>query len=164
MKKNNYSLDIVLPTINKRSLTQNNSTINEKEHLFHNSYKKLNHPKIKANSKKKEIFKTLDIIHKLDLDKKVDEVYKEEILMEQKREKINNNKEIREKRLGIFKKKDSNSEEEEEKTQENKLKKINEKIVEKYGMRENEIKMEKKYNYNLKELKKTEKKINEITK
>ena len=81
--------------------------------------------------------------------------------MEQRREKINSNKEIKEKRLGIFKKKVP--ENEEEKTQENKIQIINEKLLEKYGMKEKERKIEKKYNFNLKEIEKMEKEIQEIT-
>ena len=140
-----YSLDISLPKISKHSLTQNSSTIKEQDDLVHNSYTKRNHPKIKTNNNKNDLIKTLHIIHKLDLDNQVDEIYKEEMLLQQIREKINNNNEIREKRLGIFKKKvPILEEEEEEKTQENKIKKLNEKYLEKYGMREKEIKMEKR--------------------
>ena len=167
-KKNNYSLDIFLPKITpSKTITEASSNINDSKHPVYKSYIKLNkyQPKIKnkANSTKKEIYKALNIIHKLDIEKKVQEIYNEEILMERKREKVNNNKEIREKRLSIFVKKENNSklEEEEEKTHEAKIKKINEKILEKYGMREREKKMEKKYNYNLKELEKAEKELEE---
>ena len=167
-KKNNYSLDIFLPKITpSKTITEASSNINDSKHPVYKSYIKLNkyQPKIKnkANSAKKEIYKALNIIHKLDIEKKVQEIYNEEILMERKREKVNNNKEIREKRLSIFVKKENNSklEEEEEKTHEAKIKKINEKILEKYGMREREKKMEKKYNYNLKELEKAEKELEE---
>ena len=167
-KKNNYSLDIFLPKITpSKTITEASSNINDSKHPVYKSYVKLNkyQPKIKnkANSTKKEIYKALNIIHKLDIEKKVQEIYNEEILMERKREKVNNNKEIREKRLSIFVKKENNSklEEEEEKTHEAKIKKINEKILEKYGMREREKKMEKKYNYNLKELEKAEKELEE---
>ena len=167
-KKNNYSLDIFLPKITpSKTITEASSNINDSKHPVYKSYIKLNkyQPKIKnkANSTKKEIYKALNIIHKLDIEKKVQEIYNEEILMERKREKVNNNKEIREKRLSIFVKKENNSklEEEEKKTHEAKIKKINEKILEKYGMREREKKMEKKYNYNLKELEKAEKELEE---
>ena len=167
-KKNNYSLDIFLPKITpSKTITEASSNINDSKHPVYKSYIKLNkyQPKIKnkANSTKNEIYKALNIIHKLDIEKKVQEIYNEEILMERKREKVNNNKEIREKRLSIFVKKENNSklEEEEEKTHEAKIKKINEKILEKYGMREREKKMEKKYNYNLKELEKAEKELEE---
>ena len=169
-KKNNYSLDIFLPKITpSKTITEASSHINDSKHPVYKSYIKLNkyRPKIqnKANSTKKEIYKTLNIIHKLDIEKKVQEIYNEEILMERKREKVNNNKEIREKRLSIFVKKENNSKlEEEEKTHEAKIKKINEKILEKYGMREREKKMEKKYNYNLKELEKAEKELEEKNK
>ena len=168
--KNNYSLDIFLPKITpSKTITEASSHINDSKHPVYKSYIKLNkyRPKIqnKANSTKKEIYKTLNIIHKLDIEKKVQEIYNEEILMERKREKVNNNKEIREKRLSIFVKKENNSKlEEEEKTHEAKIKKINEKILEKYGMREREKKMEKKYNYNLKELEKAEKELEEKNK
>ena len=169
-KKNNYSLDIFLPKITpSKTITEASSHINDSKHPVYKSYIKLNkyQPKIKnkANSTKKEIYKALNIIHKLDIEKKVQEIYNEEILMERKREKVNNNKEIREKRLSIFVKKENNSKlEEEEKTHEAKIKKINEKILEKYGMREREKKMEKKYNYNLKELEKAEKELEEKNK
>ena len=83
--------------------------------------------------------------------------------MERRRERVNNNKEIREKRLTIFTKKENNSilEEKQEKTHEDKIKEINEKILEKYGLREQEKKMEKKYNFYLKELGKAEKELGE---
>ena len=118
-KKNNYSLDIFLPKITPRIIiTEASSNINDSKNPVHKSYIKLNknEPKIKnkANSTKKEIYKTLNIIHKLDIEKKVQEIYNEEVLMERKREKVNNNKEIREKRLSIFVKKENNSKLEED--------------------------------------------------
>ena len=150
-KKNNYSLDIFLPKITpSKTITEASSNINDSKHPVYKSYIKLNkyQPKIKnkANSTKKEIYKALNIIHKLDIEKKVQEIYNEEILMERKREKVNNNKEIREKRLTIFTKKENNSilEEKQEKTHEDKIKEINEKILEKYGLREQEKKNGKK--------------------
>ena len=170
MKKNNYSLDIFLPNINPRiAITETSSKVNDLKHPVYKSYSKLKRRQPKAelriNNTYNQIYKTLNIIHKLDIEKKVQEIYKEEILMERKREKVNNNKEIREKRLNIFKKKEDNSnfEEKDEKINENNIKKINEKILEKYGMREQEKKMEKKYNYNLKELEKAEKELGEKT-
>ena len=160
-KNNNYSLDIFLPKINPRiSVTETSSNRNNSKNKVHKPYIRLNkyNPKIKikTNSTKKEIYKTLNIIHKLDLEKKVEEIYKDEMLMERRRERVNNNKEIREKRLTIFTKKENNSilEEKQEKTHEDKIKEINEKILEKYGLREQEKKMEKKYNYNINELEK----------
>ena len=170
MKKNNFSMDIFLPKIFPRiAITETSSNINDSKHQVHKSYVKFNKHqaklKIKINNTKKGIYKTLNIIHKLDIEKKVQEIYKEELLMERKRENINNNREIKEKRLNIIKKKEINSnlEEKKEKTQENKIKEINEKILEKYGMREQEKIMEKKYNYNLKELEIAEKELEEKT-
>ena len=167
-KNNNYSLDIFLPKINPRiAVTEASSSRNDSKNKVHKPYIRLNKfkpkIKIKTNSTKKEIYKTLNIIHKLDIEKKVEEIYKEEMLMERRRERVNNNKEIREKRLTIFTKKENNSilEEKQEKTHEDKIKEINEKILEKYGLREQEKKMEKKYNFYLKELEKAEKELGE---
>ena len=167
-KNNNYSLDIFLPKINPRiAFTETSSSRNDSKNKVHNPYIRLNKfkpkIKIKTNSTKKEIYKTLNIIHKLDIEKKVEDIYKEELLMERRRERVNNNKEIREKRLTIFKKKENISflEEKKEKTYENKIKEYNEKILEKYGLREQEKKMEKLYNYNIKELDKVEKELGE---
>ena len=166
-KKNNCSLDIFLPKISPRTIiTETSSKIKDPNYPVHKSYIKLNkyHPKLKirTNSTKNEIYKSLNIIHKLDIEKEVQEIYNEELLMERKREKVNNNKEIREKRLSVFVKKENNSnEEEDEKNNENKIKKISEKILEKYGLREKEKKMEKKYNNYLKELEKAEEELEE---
>ena len=162
MKKVQFSFDdIALPKLNSHiALTEAYLTRNEPKNVINKSYIKINkYPKIKIKNNKKEIYKTLDIIHKFNLENRVDEVYNEEILMQQKRDKINSNKEIKEKRLGIFKKKVP--ENEEEKTQENKIQIINEKLLEKYGMKEKERKIEKKYNFNLKEIDKMEKEIQE---
>ena len=163
MKKVQFSFDdIALPKLNSHiALTETYLTRNDPKNVVNKSYIKINkYPKIKIKNNKKEIYKTLDIIHKLNLENRVDEVYNEEILMQQKRDKINSNKEIKEKRLGIFKKKVP--ENEEEKTQENKIQIINEKLLEKYGMKEKERKIEKKYNFNLKEIDKMEKEIQEL--
>ncbi len=146
MKKVIFSSAIRLPKINSPSaFTESSEIINEPRTSEYKSFIKLQKsgpkPRITSIRKKKEIYKTLDIIHRLSLESKIDEVFKEEILMEQKREKINNNKEIKEKRLGIFKKKEPVIE---EKNQGNKIKLINNKLIEKYGMKEKEKKIEKK--------------------
>ena len=164
MKKVTFSSAIRLPKINSPSaFTESSEIINEPRTSEYKSFIKLQKsgpkPRITSIRKKKEIYKTLDIIHRLSLESKIDEVFKEEILMEQKREKINNNKEIKEKRLGIFKKKEPVIE---EKNQGNKIQLINNKLIEKYGMKEKEKKIEKKYNNNLKEAEKLEKEIEEV--
>ena len=160
MKKVTFSATVSFPKINSRSTITESPKIIEDPKPYQSYIKlKKSHPKNYSTSKKREIYKTLDIIHKLSLENQVEEVYKEEIQMQQKREKINNNKEIKEKRLGIFKKKEPVLE---EKTPENKIKLLNDKIVEKYGMKEKEKKIEKKYHYCLKEAAKLEEEIKEV--
>ena len=155
--------DISLPKLGSLIVKTESSTIkNEPKNAVYKSYIKFNqYPKIKVKNNKREIYKTLDIIHKLSLENKAEEVYNEEMNMKLKREKIDSNKEIKEKRLGIFKKKDP--ELIEDKVLENKINIINEKLLEKYGMKEKEKKTEKKYNNNLKEIEKMEKDIEEMT-
>ena len=119
--------DISLPKLGSLIVKTESSTIkNEPKNAVYKSYIKFNqYPKIKVKNNKREIYKTLDIIHKLSLENKAEEVYNEEMNMKLKREKIDNNKEIKEKRLGIFKKKDP--ELIEDKALENKINVINEK-------------------------------------
>lgn len=164
MKKDDFSSDNCLPKLTPRlAITEASIKINEPKAILFKSYINLKKfPRLETKNNRKEIYKTLDLIHKLNIENKVEEVYKEEAIMKQKREKINDNKEIREKRLGIFKKKDIPLEE--EKAEENKIKIMNEKFLEKYGMKEKERITEKKYKFNLKELDKIEKKLEEVTK
>ena len=137
MKKMKLSTDdISLPKLGSLIVKTESSTIkNEPKNAVYKSYIKFNqYPKIKVKNNKREIYKTLDIIHKLSLENKAEEVYNEEMNMKLKREKIDSNKEIKEKRLGIFKKKDP--ELIEDKVLENKINIINEKLLEKFVMKE----------------------------
>ena len=63
----------------------------------------------KTSRKNTKIKKTLEIIHKLNLESNIRDIYMEEKKLEKKREKINENQEIKEKRLGLFKEKESGS-------------------------------------------------------
>ena len=161
MKKMKLSTDdIFLPKLGSL-FVKTESTINKNEpkNAVYKSYIKLSkYPKIKVKNNKREIYKTLDIIHKLSLENKAEEVYNEEMNMELKREKIDSNKEIKEKRLGIFKKKDPEILEEKQ----NKYNKW--KIVRKIRNERKRKKTEKKYNNNLKEIEKMEIDIEEMTK
>jgi hypothetical protein len=85
----------------------------------------------------------------------------EEKKLEKKREKINENQEIKEKRLGLFKEKESGSEEDKEMCIQSI---INEMAMEKIGTKEKEKKVEKLYHRSIKELQIIEKDIIKKTK
>ena len=130
------------PNINKiRSI----SSINKSDLAFNNN------SSCKTSRKITKIKKTLEIIHKLNLESNIRDIYMEEKKLEKKREKINENQEIKEKRLGLFKEKESDSEEDKDK-QNNIQSIINEMSMEKLGTKEKEKKIEKLYHRCIKEL------------
>jgi len=105
----------------------------------------------RTSRKNTKIKKTLEMIHKLNLESNIRDIYMEEKKLEKKREKINENQEIKEKRLGLFKEKESDSEEDKDK--QNCLQSIiNEMSMEKLGTKEKEKKVEKLYHRCIKEL------------
>ena len=101
------------------------------------------------------------MIHKLNLESNFHETFLEEMKKREKREKINSNQEIIDRRLGIFKKSDMYSEEE-EKNKERDIKFYKDVSIEKLSTRDKEKKVEKSYKKSLKDLEILEKKMAEI--
>ena len=132
-----------IPSLHKKNLEYNNTS------------------SCKTSRKNTKIKKTLELIHKLNLESNIRDIYMEEKKLEKKREKINENQEIKEKRLGLFKEKESDAEEDKEMC----LKSIiNEMAMEKLGTKEKEKKVEKLYHRSIKELQIIEKDIINKTK
>ena len=94
--------------------------------------------------------KTIEILHKLNLDSKIKDIYNEEMKKEKKRETINSNKEIIERRLGLYK--DIELSLEEEKDKEKEFQYYNELSLEKLSQKEKEKKAERNYKQILKDL------------
>ena len=94
--------------------------------------------------------KTIEILHKLNLDSKIKDIYNEEMKKEKKRETINSNKEIIERRLGLYK--DIELSLEEEKDKEKEFQYYNELSLEKLSEKEKEKKAERNYKQILKDL------------
>lgn len=94
--------------------------------------------------------KTIEILHKLNLDSKIKDIYNEEMKKEKKRETINSNKEIIERRLGLYKDIELNLEEEKDKEKE--FQYYNELSLEKLSQKEKEKKAERNYKQILKDL------------
>jgi len=111
----------------------------------------INTSSCRTSRKNSKIKKTLEMIHKLNLESNIRDIYMEEKKLEKKREKINDNQEIKEKRLGLFKEKESDSEEDKNK-EANIQSIINEMSMEKIGTKEKEKKVEKLYHRSIKEL------------
>ena len=90
MKKDDFSSDNCLPKLTPRlAVTEASIKINEPKAILFKSYINLKKfPRLEKKNNRKEIYKTLDLIHKLNIENKVEEVYKEEAIMKQKREKI----------------------------------------------------------------------------
>ena len=55
------------------------------------------------NKKKFKINKDLDMIYKLNMENEVDQIFQEDLKLKKEKEKIDNSKEVREKRLNIYK-------------------------------------------------------------
>ena len=104
--------------------------------------------------------KTIDMIHKLNLESNFREIFVEELKKKEKREKINSNQEVIDRRLGLFKKEDSSSEE--EKNKEKEIKYYKDASIEKLNVREREKKVEKNYKKSLTELGILEKQVNDF--
>ena len=172
MKKKNYISFNSLPKLNSKNKDNINFPIinNHKDKSKSTVYKPIiTLTKNVCRTYRKEnnkIKKTLEIIHKLNLESNIKDIYLEEIKLEKKREKINNNIEIQERRLGIIQKKDSDSEEKEEEKDKDKIINLinNEINAEKMGTKEKEKKIEKAYHRSLKELQKIENDIASSTK
>lgn len=166
--KNKNSLYDILPKINLTSKVLNtspNRKIPAKNIKHISTYRPLNADIIKSTkkikSKRYKQNKTIDLIHRLNLETNINDTYMEEIQKEKKREKINNNTEIIERRLGLFKKEELNFEEE---NMQKDSKYINELSVEKLSIKDRERKVEKNYTQSLKDIEVMEKQLSELNK
>ena len=103
--------------------------------------------------------KTIEILHKLNLDSKIKDIYTDILKKEKKRETINTNKEIIERRLGLYKDMELNLEEEKDKEKE--FQYYNELSLEKLSEKEKEKNAERNYKQSLKDLEVLEKNLAE---
>ena len=163
--KNNISLSEALPKIDSSERVLNTSPnksskikdfLNNCKHISttYKPYKMLRVDNFKnkqklRNSRHRQN-KTIEIIHKLNLDSKIKDIYTEELKKEKKRETINANKEIIERRLGLYKDMELNLEEEKDKEKE--FQYYNELSLEKLSQKEKEKKAEINYKQSLKDL------------
>ena len=169
--RNNNSISHTLPRI------KFNSTIikpapNLKLEKTINNYNFIpkinNHNLMKILKPKRNIYKrnrhnkTIDMIHKLNLDSNIKEIFLDELKKDRKRDEINSSREIIEKRLGIFKKIELDSDEEEKNNKQLGLKYYNELSIDKLNIKEKEKKIEKNYKKGLKEIEDMEKKLLEL--
>lgn len=169
-KKSVFSLTASLPKIGfSSSIAKTSPNINLQKTITNKNIPKIINPNIKillktnkALSKRYKPNKTIEIIHKLNLESNIKETFLEEIKKEQKREKINSNREIKERRLGLLKKEDLDAEE--EKNKEISIKNIREISIEKLNSKEKEKEIEKNYKQNIKDSIELEKKISELHK
>lgn len=169
-KKSVFSLTASLPKIGfSSSIAKTSPNINLQKTITNKNIPKIIKPNIKvllktnkALSKRYKPNKTIEIIHKLNLESNIKETFLEEIKKEQKREKINSNREIKERRLGLLKKEDLDAEE--EKNKEISIKNIREISIEKLNSKEKEKEIEKNYKQNIKDSIELEKKISELHK
>lgn len=169
-KKSVFSLTASLPKIGfSSSIAKTSPNINLQKTITNKNIPKIINPNLKillktnkALSKRYKPNKTIEIIHKLNLESNIKETFLEEIKKEQKREKINSNREIKERRLGLLKKEDLDAEE--EKNKEISIKNIREISIEKLNSKEKEKEIEKNYKQNIKDSIELEKKISELHK
>ena len=169
-KKSVFSLTASLPKIGfSSSIAKTSPNINLQKTITNKNIPKIINHNIKvllktnkALSKRYKPNKTIEIIHKLNLESNIKETFLEEIKKEQKREKINSNREIKERRLGLLKKEDLDAEE--EKNKEISIKNIREISIEKLNSKEKEKEIEKNYKQNIKDSIELEKKISELHK
>lgn len=164
--KNDISLITTLPKINlSSSILKTSPNIKlQKITITNKNIPKIINPNLKellktkrALSKRYKPNKTIEMIHKLNLESNIKEIFLEELKKEQKREKINTNEEIKERRLGLFKKVDLDAEE--EKNKEKNIKNISEMSIEKLNNKEKEKKIEKNYKQSIKDSIEMEKKL-----
>ena len=163
--KNNISLSEALPKIDSSERVLNTSPnknskikdfLSNCKHISttYKPYKMLRVDNFKnkqklRNSRHRQN-KTIEIVHKLNLDSKIKDIYTEELKKEKKRETINTNKEIIERRLGLYKDMELNLEEEKDKEKE--FQYYNELSLEKLSQKEKEKKAEINYKQSLKDL------------
>ena len=114
---------------------------------------------IKIINKRYKPNKTIDMIHKLNLESNFRETIIEEMKKKENREKINSNQEIIDRRLGILQKNDSSSEEEKNKDKDKDMKYYKDISIEKLNIKEKEKKVEKNYKKGLSDLATLEKEV-----
>ena len=163
--KNNTSLSEALPKIDSSVRVLNTSpNKNSKIKIFlqnckhisttYKPFKMLREDNAKTKQKLKNSRhrqnKTIEIIHKLNLDSKIKDIYTDILKKEKKRETINTNKEIIERRLGLYKDMELNLEEEKDKEKE--FQYYNELSLEKLSQKEKEKNAERNYKQSLKDL------------
>ena len=119
---------------------------------------------IKIINKRYKPNKTIDIIHKLNIESNFRETIIEEMKKKENREKINSNQEIIDRRLGILQKTDSSSEEEKNKDKDKDMKYYKDISIEKLNIKEKEKKVEKNYKKGLSDLAIIEKEVNDFEK
>ena len=119
---------------------------------------------IKIINKRYKPNKTIDMIHKLNIESNFRETIIEEMKKKENREKINSNQEIIDRRLGILQKTDSSSEEEKNKDKEKDMKYYKDISIEKLNIKEKEKKVEKNYKKGLSDLAIIEKEVNDFEK
>ena len=155
MKKVTFSSLKALPKLNSPMTlmhkTPNLNKIRSISSVYNPNLALINTSSCKTSRKNTKLKKTLEMIHKLSLESNIRDIYMEERKLEKKREKINDNQEIRERRLGLIKEKESDSEEDKEK-QTCIQSIINEMSMEKIGTKEKEKKVEKLYHRSIKDL------------
>lgn len=165
--KNNISLSEALPKIDSSARVLNtspNKNAKIKNFLKHckhisTTYKPSNMIRVDNSKMAKKLRnsrhrqnKTIEIVHKLNLDSKIKDIYNEELKKEKKRETINSSKEIIERRLGLFKEIEVNIEDEKDIDKEKELEYYNELSLEKLSQKEKEKKAERNYKQGLKDL------------
>ncbi len=119
---------------------------------------------IKIINKRYKPNKTIDIIHKLNIESNFRETIIEEMKKKENRERINSNQEIIDRRLGILQKTDSSSEEEKNKDKDKDMKYYKDISIEKLNIKEKEKKVEKNYKKGLSDLAILEKEVNDFEK
>ena len=112
-----------------------------------------------TKNKRYKINNTIDIINKLSLDSNIRDIYMDELKKEKRREIINSNQEIIERRLGLYKTIEIDIEE--EKNKEKDIKYYNEITFEKLNEKEKEKRAETNYKQSIKDLEDLEKKISD---
>ena len=169
--KNNISLYDTLPKINLNTeILRTSPNIKLEKNTKHYKYiPKINRTIFNESTRnKKNINKrykpsrTIDMVRKLNIESNIREIFLDELKKEEARERINNSKEITERRLGLIK--DTEIDSEEEKNKEKDIKNFDERSIEKLNNKEKEKKVEKNYKQSIKDLQITEENLSKLDK
>ena len=169
--KNNISLYDTLPKINLNTeILRTSPNIKLEKNTKHYKYiPKINRTIFNESiTNKKNINKrykpsrTIDMVRKLNIESNIREIFLDELKKEEARERINNSKEITERRLGLIK--DTEIDSEEEKNKEKDIKNFDERSIEKLNNKEKEKKVEKNYKQSIKDLQITEETLSKLDK